>query len=104
MSSCPIGCFPLVVAADVRAKGSNHPEVGERLVGEAALQAHACGHRPAAELRASRQGQEGAEEAESGGPFRGALQEAQRRHGEQNSATPAEDKRAGESFIEKKMA
>lgn len=69
----------------------------EGLAGQTALQTRRRRRDPAAELRASLEGQESLEEAESGGSLRGALQKPQRGHGEQDFAAAAQDKRAGES-------
>ena len=66
--------------------------MGEGLAGSTALQTHSGSHHPAAKLRTSHEGQEGIKETEIGGTLCGALQEAQRWHGEQDNAVAAQDK------------
>lgn len=66
----------LLIPVGVRPESQTHPEMGERLAGQTAPKTHHRRCDPAAELRASLEGQESLEEAESGGPVRGALQEA----------------------------
>lgn len=77
------------------AEGRGRPEVGEGLAGEAALPAGLGSRRCAAVLRTVLEGQESAEESENGGSLRAAPPEAQCRHGEQDHAAAAQDKRAG---------
>lgn len=71
----------------------------EGMACQTALQTHRRRRDPTAELCASLEGQESLEEAQSGGSLSGALQEAQRGHGEQDFAAAAQDKRAGECVL-----
>lgn len=86
----------LHVPAGVWPESRRPPEVCEGLAGQMPLQTHSRLRDPAAELRASLEGQERPEEAKIGGPLRGAFQEAQRGYGEQDLAAAAQDKWAGD--------
>lgn len=87
--------FPPLCAALAGEQGGGHPEVGEGLAGQAAVQQGAGRRGLPAVLRAPHDRQARAEEAEDRGALRRALQEAQHWHGEQDHAAAAQDRRAG---------
>ena len=88
-----------VSSAALRAEDGGDPELGAGLAGPETPPALPGGRGPSAELRAAPGGPAGAEEAEGRGPLGGALQEAQRGHGEQDHAAAAQDRPAGEERV-----
>lgn len=71
------------------AQGHHYPKICARLAGSLALPPDFEGNYLPAMLPPANDCQEGAEEAEDRSSLSRALQETQRRHGEQDYATPA---------------